>query len=222
MSNESLYIRHNQAYSAKLFPYAPEAFKAFGEFNKQALAAGALSVKTKELIAVAVAHITGCPYCIEAHVNKAKDQNASLEELVESIIVATAVNAHSVFYNAINALNAYQGGEAGGELYARNNLEKIEEVEKLNEAQYTSFTAFVHQALQPGLLTAKEKILIALASSHITGNAYSIEIFSRQAKEAGITLEELAELILVATALKAGAALAHRVNAQQAFDREQE
>ncbi|WP_138751194.1 carboxymuconolactone decarboxylase family protein [Paenibacillus sinopodophylli] len=220
MSNESLYIRHNQAYSAKLFGYAPEAFKAFGEFNKQALAAGKLSVKTKELIAVAVAHITGCPYCIEAHVGKAKDQNTSLEELVESIVVATAVNAHSVFYNAINALNAYNSSGAEEDLYPRSNLEKIEEIEKLNETQYTAFTGFVHSALQPGLLTGKEKILIALASAHITGNAYSIDIFARQAKEAGTSLEELSETILVATVLKAGSALAHRVNAQQAFDRE--
>jgi AhpD family alkylhydroperoxidase len=212
MSNSSLYTRRSQAYSAKLFAYAPDTFKAFGEFNKQALAEGALSVKVKELIAVGVAHITGCPYCIEAHVNKSKDQAVVLEELVEAIAVASAVSAHSVFYHSVNTL------AEGEDLYPASNLEKIEEVEKISEAQYTSFAAFVHHALQPGQLTAKEKLLIALGSAHVTGSAYSIDIFARQAKEIGVTLQEAAETIAVATALKAGAALAHRVNTQQAFE----
>ncbi len=218
MSNASLYTRRSPAYSAKFFAYAPETFKAFGEFNKQSLAEGALTVKVKELIAVGVAHITGCPYCIEAHVNKSKEQAAVLEELVEAIAVASAISAHSVFYHSVNTLAAFTGGAEGEDLYPASNLEKIEEIEKISEAQYTSFAAFVHHALQPGILTAKEKLLVALASAHVTGSAYSIDIFARRAKESGITLGEAAEAIAVATALKAGAALAHRVNTLQAFE----
>jgi alkylhydroperoxidase/carboxymuconolactone decarboxylase family protein YurZ len=41
-----------------------EALKAF---SRAVFAEGALPAKTKQLIAVAVAHVTQCPYCIHGH-----------------------------------------------------------------------------------------------------------------------------------------------------------
>lgn len=216
---ESLYVRHSPSFSAKIFGYAPEGFKSFGEFNKQALAAGALSVKTKELIAVAVSHITGCPYCIEAHVGKSKAEQTSFEEIFESVTVAAAVKAHSAFFNGANALKAYAGSQ-DADLYPLSNIELAEKLEDANEALYNGFHEFVHISLRSGRIAEKEKLLIAVGASLAEGNAYSIEIFTRKAKEAGITIEELAETTLVATVLKAGSAMAHRVNALQAFERE--
>ena len=46
---------------------APGINDAFQEFSRQVFAAGALDEKTKQLIAVAVAHVTQCPYCIRGH-----------------------------------------------------------------------------------------------------------------------------------------------------------
>lgn len=218
MSN-SLYTRHTPSFNAKLFGYAPDAFKAFGEFNKETFQDGVLTTKTKEHIAVAVAHITGCPYCIEAHVGKGKAQQSSFQELFEAAAVGAAISAHSTFFNAANAWNAYEGSE-GAELYSYSNIELLEQLENVNEGLYTSFVEYVNRSLQPELLSAKEKLLIAVGSAHVTGSAYSIEIFTKKAKEAGATLPELTETILVATALKAGAAMAHRVNALVAYERE--
>lgn len=215
----SLYTRHSPSFSAKLFAFAPEGFKSFGEFNKQALAAGALSVKTKELIAVAVAHITGCPYCIEAHVGKSKAEQASFEEIFESVTVAAAVKAHSAFYYATNALKAFEGSQ-DPDLFPLANLELAEKLEDANEDAYNSFHEFLHVSLRAGRLSEKEKLLIAVGSALVEGSAYSIEAFTRRAKEIGVTIEELAETTLVATVLKAGSAMAHRVNALQAFERE--
>ena len=84
-----------------------DTFKAFIDFDQQALKAGKLSVKEKELIAVAVAHTTGCPYCIELHTKAAKKAGASLEEVAESIFVAVALNAGAALAHGVNALNAY-------------------------------------------------------------------------------------------------------------------
>lgn len=215
---ESLYTRPTAAASTKLFGYAPEVFQAFGEYNKQTFTDGALTVKVKEYIAVAAAHITGCPYCIEAHVGKAKAQDSTFEELLEAIAVGAAVSAHGVFYNGIQAWNAL-GGEGGAELYALENLERVDKLEEANEALYTSFVEYLNRALTPERLGEKDKLLIAVGAAHVTGNPYSIEIFIRRAKKAGVTLEELAEIILVAGALKAGAAIAHRVNALAAYER---
>nr|WP_269431348.1 carboxymuconolactone decarboxylase family protein [Paenibacillus algorifonticola] len=90
----------------------------------------------------------------------------------------------------------------------------------MNEGLYNAFFEYLHKSLKAQHIEAKEKLLIAVGSAHVTGSAYSIEIFTRQAKDAGATLEELAETIVVATVLKAGSAMAHRVNALQAYERE--
>jgi AhpD family alkylhydroperoxidase len=71
---------------------APEAFKAFVAFNEVSGKAGAIPVKYKELIAVAVALATQCPYCIEVHLQKAKKAGAT-EELAETTLVTAAIKA---------------------------------------------------------------------------------------------------------------------------------
>src|SRR5262245_44997444 len=73
--------------------HAPEAMKAFWAFDKAALAAGAIPAKYKELMAVAIALTTQCPYCIEVHSKKAKEAGASDAELSETVLVAAALRA---------------------------------------------------------------------------------------------------------------------------------
>ena len=50
---------------------APEINDAFVAFSKSVFKAGALDGKTKQLIAVAAAHVTQCPYCIRGHAKQA-------------------------------------------------------------------------------------------------------------------------------------------------------
>ena len=64
----------------KLAPAIHEAFTSFS-------ADGALPAKTKQLIAVAVAHVTQCPYCIRGHTKGALRHGATPEELMEAIWV---------------------------------------------------------------------------------------------------------------------------------------
>jgi AhpD family alkylhydroperoxidase len=56
---------------------APKVMKAFWEFDKLAVADGAIPVKYKELIAVAVALTTQCPYCIDIHAGNARKAGAN-------------------------------------------------------------------------------------------------------------------------------------------------
>ncbi len=84
----------------KVEELAPDAMKAFWEFDKAALAEGALSVKTKELIAVAVAHTTQCPYCLHIHAEKARDAGATSQEIAEAAIVAAALRAGAAIVHA--------------------------------------------------------------------------------------------------------------------------
>ncbi len=70
---------------------APEVYRSWLDFDRKAFEAGALDAKTKELIALGIAHITQCPWCIDAHVQKAEQAGASEKELAEVIFVAMAM-----------------------------------------------------------------------------------------------------------------------------------
>jgi AhpD family alkylhydroperoxidase len=83
---------------------APEAMKAFVAFDKAALAAGAISVKYKELIALGVAFTTQCPYCIETHAGNARGAGASEQEIAEAVLVAAALRAGGAVTHGTHAL----------------------------------------------------------------------------------------------------------------------
>ena len=80
-------------YRSKLAELKGDMLDAFGQFNSKVFTAGALSAREKELIAVAAAHITRCPYCIEGHTKKAKTAGATDEEIAEAVFVAVAMSA---------------------------------------------------------------------------------------------------------------------------------
>ena len=72
---------------------APEAYAAFLEFDGKVFKEGALPAKTKELVALGIAQITQCPWCIDAHARRARKVGASDEEIAEVIFVSTAMAA---------------------------------------------------------------------------------------------------------------------------------
>lgn len=68
---------------------------------------GAIPRKYRELIALAVACTTQCPYCIEVHSKAAKAAGASREELVESTLLAAALRAGGAATHGAMALKFY-------------------------------------------------------------------------------------------------------------------
>ena len=70
-----------------------ETMQSFMAFDKAALSDGAIPKKYKELMAVAVALTTQCPYCVEIHKKAALDAGASRTELKETVFVAAALRA---------------------------------------------------------------------------------------------------------------------------------
>lgn len=82
----------------------PEAAAAFQAFSKSVFDDGALSAKMKQIVAVAVAHVTQCPYCIKGHTKAAIRHGASDEELMEAIWVAAEMRAGAAFAHSALAL----------------------------------------------------------------------------------------------------------------------
>jgi AhpD family alkylhydroperoxidase len=89
---------------------APGIHAAFQEFSRQVFADGALDGKTKQLIAVAVAHVTQCPYCIQGHTRAALRKGASEQELMEAIWVAAEMRAGGAYAHSALALDAAGDG----------------------------------------------------------------------------------------------------------------
>jgi AhpD family alkylhydroperoxidase len=84
----------------KLDENAAASMKAFWEFEEEAFAEGALSVREKQLMSVAVALTTQCPYCIELHTTAARKAGADDAQLAEAAIVAAAIRAGSAVTHA--------------------------------------------------------------------------------------------------------------------------
>ncbi len=99
-----MYNKETLAKIKKMNDLAPEVMKAFWAFDKAAVAEGAMPVKYKELIAVAVAVTTQCPYCIDIHANNARKAGASDAEIVEATMVAASLRAGGAVTHATHAL----------------------------------------------------------------------------------------------------------------------
>ena len=74
-------------------------------------AEGELDAKTKQLIAVAVAHVTQCPYCIRGHTDGALKAGATEGQIMEAIWVAAEMRAGGAYAHsslAIDQMAAHQ------------------------------------------------------------------------------------------------------------------
>ena len=87
---------------------APDIHEAFTTFSARVFAEGALPVKTKQLIAVAVAHVTQCPYCIRGHTKAALRHGATAEEIMEAIWVAAEMRAGGAYAHSALALDTIE------------------------------------------------------------------------------------------------------------------
>ncbi len=95
-----MYNMANLAKLKHLNEHAPDGMKAFWAFDKAAFAPGAIDVLNKQLIAVAVALTTQCPYCIELHVEAARKAGATDAMLAETTVVAAAMRAGGAITHA--------------------------------------------------------------------------------------------------------------------------
>lgn len=104
----NFYKQVEQTKFVKAKELTPAAFEAFVNFDKAAMAEGALPRKTKELIAVAVAHTTQCPACLDIHTRGAKKAGATEQELLEAVWVAAALRAGAAVVHSSLSLSSFE------------------------------------------------------------------------------------------------------------------
>jgi AhpD family alkylhydroperoxidase len=102
-----MYTLNNMLKLPKLAELAPDATAAFWAFDKAALADGVIPKKYKELMAIAVALTTQCPYCIESHRQAALKAGVNEQELAETVHVAAALRAGAAVTHGTHLLTAH-------------------------------------------------------------------------------------------------------------------
>jgi AhpD family alkylhydroperoxidase len=103
--DESLYPPATPELNKMRQKLAQENLEAWRQFSRQIFTYGALPGKTKKLIAVAVAHVTQCPYCIRSHTEQALKSGATGQEIMEAIWVAAEMRAGAAVAHSALALD---------------------------------------------------------------------------------------------------------------------
>lgn len=95
MSKEKVYFEPaDLANFGKIGEWQPELAKKFFDYYGEATGTeGALTVREKSLIALAVAHAMQCPYCIDAYTTTCLKAGADEEQMMEAVHVAAVMKA---------------------------------------------------------------------------------------------------------------------------------
>lgn len=112
--SDTMYPQPSKELATKRRELAPDVQAAFDAFSQRVFADGALPAKTKQIIAVAVAHVTQCPYCIKGHTKAALRHGATPQELMEAIWVAAEMRAGGAYAHTAISLAAIEEEQRRG------------------------------------------------------------------------------------------------------------
>ena len=105
------------------------------------------------------------------------------------------------------------------EYYKAEDLDRFGEIGKGSPELFRKFMDWYTAALQPGVLSKREKVLIALAVAHAVQCPYCIDAYTKGCLEEGMSLEHITEAVHVASAIRGGASLIHGIQAHNAVDK---
>jgi 4-carboxymuconolactone decarboxylase len=103
--------------------------------------------------------------------------------------------------------------------YRDEDLDRFGEIGKHKPELFRKFMDWYNATLEPGVLTKREKVLIALAVAHAVQCPYCIDAYTRGCLEEGMSLEHVTEAVHVASALRGGASLIHGIQAHNAVEK---
>lgn len=95
--SDVMYPQPSRSLAERRRTLAPDTNAAFEAFSRQVFADGALPLRMKQIIAVAVAHVTQCRYCIRGHTKAALRAGATEAELMEAVWVAAEMRAGGAY-----------------------------------------------------------------------------------------------------------------------------
>jgi len=112
-----------------------------------------------------------------------------------------------------------KGKDEMTEYYKTEDLDRFGEMGKCSPELFKKFMGWYTAALQPGVLSKREKVLIALAVAHAVQCPYCIDAYTKSCLEEGMNLEHITEAVHVASAIRGGASLIHGIQAHNVVDK---
>lgn len=100
--------------------------------------------------------------------------------------------------------------------YEEDDLHRFGELGKQRPDLFEKFMSWYQACQEDGALSRREKALIGLAVAHALQCPYCIDAFSQACLESGSNMEQMAEAIHMAAALRGGATLIHGIQAHNA------
>lgn len=107
MSNSSYYNPADLANFGKITEWQPEMGRKFFEYYGEVFKEGALTEREKSLIALAVAHTVQCPYCIDAYTQSCLENGSNIEQMTESMHLASAIRGGASLIHGIQSHNSH-------------------------------------------------------------------------------------------------------------------
>ncbi|MEZ4886772.1 MAG: arsenosugar biosynthesis-associated peroxidase-like protein [Chitinophagales bacterium] len=89
----------------KVTEWQEEMGKKFFDYYGTVFEEGALTVREKALIALAVAHTVQCPYCIDAYTGSCLKNGADEEQMMEAVHVAVAIRGGASLVHGVQMMN---------------------------------------------------------------------------------------------------------------------
>lgn len=106
--NNDLFPKYTSKIIEERAQLAPKQMEAWRNFSKTVFKEGVIPEDTKHLIAIAVAHVTQCPYCIRSHTKQALGMGVSKEAIVEATWIAAEMRAGAAVAHAALAIDEMQ------------------------------------------------------------------------------------------------------------------
>lgn len=198
-------------YTDRLGELTPELDNAFNNYSEEVFGEGLISVKDKQLIAVACAYVTESKSCIEHRTELAKKHGASDEEIAESIFIAMrlAMGQPYAFSSiAFENFDLMQNKEnvTKGYFISKNITPQIQDFHKLSGEMFDKFSAFNGIVYEDGHLSKKlKKGLMGLACAILAKCPWCIRSCVRDGIQEGVTKEEITEAVNIAMVMNASA-----------------
>jgi AhpD family alkylhydroperoxidase len=175
--------------------------KAFRTFSRQHWGDGLLSSRDKHIVAVGIAQVTRCEYCIEHHARIARQLGASRDELLAAAYITAAVE--TLLYGAIEIDEAWR-------LQPQPSALSGTSIEAGRER-------FVNSVWQENPLPLSLRYVIAASAALAKEREGQRLTFHEAALRAQVPLAALEEGYAIAVILKAGAVYAHTLGIAKAF-----
>lgn len=99
------YIEEDLGKFGDIKDFQPELAKKFFSWYGDVFAEGALTVREKSLIALAVAHAIQCPYCIDAYTTDSLEKGADEAQMMEAVHVAAAIRSGASLVHGVQMMN---------------------------------------------------------------------------------------------------------------------